>query len=394
MAFKHTVMLGDSPSIGKPRSSLSSLPPLLRSSSLVSYSTSSPSHSPTSTTLPQRKMFPSSIGTDNWIDCMKTRSSCDDIKLANEFKLDGVSPDMPNESYASWMRDHPSALKIFEQMMSASKNKQIAVFLDYDGTLSPIVDDPERAFMSVEMRSTVKELAKYCPTAIISGRSRDKVFDFVQLAELYYAGSHGMDIMLPARAFNGTKNGYTRNRDQKGNEVVLFQPAREFLPMIDEVYKLLQEKVKIITGATVENNRFCVSVHFRCVQEKDWSALTEIVRNLLQTYPRLHLTQGKRVLEIRPLIKWHKGNALEFLLESLGLASSSDVIPLYIGDDCTDEDAFNVLKARGRGFSILVSSVPKKTNASYSLRNPSEVMEFLRHLVTWKQQSSNSRSKA
>ncbi|KAH9298178.1 hypothetical protein KI387_029860, partial [Taxus chinensis] len=160
-------------------------------------------------------------------------------------------------------------LIMFEQIMSSATFKQIAVFLDYDGPLSPIVDDPEKAFMSAE------------------------VYDFVQLAEIYYAGSHGMDIMAPARSFNGSKNCYTRTRDNE-------------------------------------------------------------------------------VLEIRPLIKWHKGDALEFLLESLDLSNSSDVIPLYIGDDRTDEDPVKVLKARGRGFSILVSSVPTETNASYSLRDPSE----------------------
>ncbi|KAA8538053.1 hypothetical protein F0562_027367 [Nyssa sinensis] len=274
----------------------------------------------------------------------------------------------------SWIIHHPSALGMFEQITNASNGKQIVIFMDYDGTLSPIVEDPDRAFMTNEMRDAVRDVAKYFPTAIVSGRCRAKVCNFVRLSELYYAGSHGMDIKGPAK---GPKN-------KKGNQAVLCQPAREFLPMIDEVYKALIEKTKSIPGAKVEHNKFCISVHFRCVDEKKWTVLAEQVRTVLSGYPKLRLTQGRKVLEIRPTIKWDKGNAIEFLLESLGYANAKDVLPVYIGDDRTDEDAFKVLRNRGQGFGILVSKTPKETNASYSLQEPSEVMYFLQRLVEWK----------
>ena len=54
-----------------------------------------------------------------------------------------------------------------------------------------------------------------------------------------------------------------------------------------------------------------------------------------------------QVLEVRPVIDWNKGKAVEFLLESLGLGNSEDVIPIYVGDDQTDEDAFKV-KNKGK----------------------------------------------
>ncbi|OAY35861.1 probable trehalose-phosphate phosphatase J [Manihot esculenta] len=281
------------------------------------------------------------------------------------------------DDQGSWILHHPSALDMFEQIIEASKGKQIVMFLDYDGTLSPIVDDPDRAFMSKKMRATVRKLAKCFPTAIVSGRCRDKVYNFVRLAELYYAGSHGMDIKGPAKG----------SKYKKGSEALIFQPASEFLPMIDEVYKELIEKTKSTPGAKVENNKFCVSVHFRCVDEKKWSELAQVVRSVLKDYPKLRLTQGRKVLEIRPTIKWDKGKALEFLLESLGFANCTDVFPVYIGDDRTDEDAFKVLRERGQGFGILVSKFPKDTNASYSLQEPTQVMDFLQRLVEWKQVS-------
>ncbi|CAI9763891.1 unnamed protein product [Fraxinus pennsylvanica] len=282
------------------------------------------------------------------------------------------------EDQNSWIIRLPSALSMFEDIMNASKGKEIVVFLDYDGTLSPIVEDPDRAFMTNEMREAVRDVAKFFPTAIVSGRSRAKVHNFVKLSELYYAGSHGMDIMGPTE---GPKN------QRKGNQSVFCQPAREFLPMIDEVNKILLEKIKFVPGAKVENNKFCLSVHYRCVDEKIWGSLGEQVKEVIKDYPKLRLSQGRKVLEIRPAIKWDKGNALEFLLESLGYDKSDNVLPIYIGDDRTDEDAFNVLRKRGQGLGILVSKAPKETNASYSLQEPSEVMYFLKRLVEWKKSS-------
>ncbi|XP_044470397.1 probable trehalose-phosphate phosphatase J [Mangifera indica] len=297
---------------------------------------------------------------NSWVDSMRASSP--------------THPSLTHDQTA-WILHHPSALEMFEQIIDASKGKQIVMFLDYDGTLSPIVEDPDRAFMSKKMRKTVRNLARCFPTAIVSGRCRDKVYNFVKLAELYYAGSHGMDIKGPEKSSNYKKN----------SEAVLFQPASEFLPMIDEVYKLLVQKTKSTEGAKVEHNKFCVSVHFRCVDEKKWNELAQQVRSVLKEYPKLRLSQGRKVLEIRPTIKWDKGKALEFLLESLGFANCTDVFPVYIGDDRTDEDAFKILRDRGQGFGILVSKFPKDTSASYSLQEPDEVMDFLGRLVEWKQ---------
>nr|UBY07886.1 TPP7 [Oryza sativa temperate japonica subgroup] len=281
-----------------------------------------------------------------------------------------------DEEHAAWMARHPSALGEFEKVVAASKGKQIVMFLDYDGTLSPIVDDPDAAFMSETMRMAVRSVAKHFPTAIVSGRCRDKVFEFVKLAELYYAGSHGMDIKGPASRHAAAKS-------PPHNKRVLFQPASEFLPMIEQVHQRLEQATSSIPGAKVENNKFCVSVHFRCVDEKSWGALAETVRRVVREFPRLRLSQGRMVFEVRPTIKWDKGKALEFLLDSLGFADCSDVLPVYIGDDRTDEDAFKVLRRRGQGVGILVSKHPKETSASFSLQEPAEVMEFLLRLVEW-----------
>ncbi|KAG0485164.1 hypothetical protein HPP92_009243 [Vanilla planifolia] len=306
----------------------------------------------------------------SWVESMKASSP------TGPKSTSFLPSDTADSSDCEWRRRHPSALSKFEDLTAAAKGKNVVVFLDYDGTLSPIVDDPDSAFMSESMRAVLQGVAKYFPTAIVSGRCNDKVFSFVQLSELYYAGSHGMDIIGP-----------TKWPDQANAKTILCQPAIAFLPMINEVYNTLLDKTTLIPGSKVENNRFCVSVHFRCVEEKRWNRLAEEVRSVLAAYPDLKLTQGRKVLEIRPTVEWDKGKALEFLLHELGCADGDNMLPLYIGDDRTDEDAFKVLRDRGQGFGILVSKFPKETCASYSLKDPSEVKDFLRDLVDWKRNS-------
>ncbi|KAL0307838.1 UNVERIFIED_CONTAM: Trehalose-phosphate phosphatase A [Sesamum angustifolium] len=319
-------------------------------------------------------------------DAMKSSSPTHE-KFAKEASSETTLGDS-NIAYCNWMLKYPSALASFEQIANSANGKRIALFLDYDGTLSPIVDNPDHAFMSHAMRVAVSNVAKYFPTAIISGRSRDKVYEFVGLTELYYAGSHGMDIMGPVRPSSSDHKNCVRSTDKQGKEVNLFQPASEFLPMIDEVFRSLVEITKDIAGAKVENNKFCVSVHYRKVDEKSWTTVGQSVEKILKDYPRLRLTHGRKVLEVRPVLNWDKGKAVEFLLESLGLTNCDDVLPIFVGDDRTDEDAFKVLREGNRGYGIIVSSVPKESKAFYSLRDPSEVMEFLKTLVMWKQKST------
>lgn len=353
------------------------VPPLLSFSLSSTYSPRSASGS--SVSRAQRIVLP------NRIDVEKSVNG-----LINAMRTSSPTHASQEAAYRAWTGMHPSALTMFEMMMDASKGKQIVVFLDYDGTLSPIVNDPDRAYMSKQMRATVRKVARHFPTAIITGRCTAKVYEFVKLAELYYAGSHGMDIMGPAKSSKGSKANCSRTTDKKGG-VVLYQPASEFLPMIDKVFALLVEKTKRISGAMVENHKFCVSVHYRRVEEKSWAALAEQVTSVVKEYPQLRLTQGRKVLEIRPIIKWDKGKALEYLLVSLGLANRNDVLPLYIGDDRSDEDAFKVLRDRGQGYGILVSTAPQETNAAYSLKEPSEVMNFLNRLVKWKRKGPLSK---
>lgn len=372
---KTSPILTDPPPINKSRLGIHS--------SMLPYSQSGAPFSSV-LTIPRKKPGKlDDVRSNGWLDAMKS-SSPPRKKILKDFNAEVVTDD-GDFAYNSWMLKYPSALKCFEKIINLARGKKVVMFLDYDGTLSPIVDDPDLAFMSAEMRSAVKTIAKYFPTAIISGRNRDKVYELVGLTELYYAGSHGMDIMFPVKhTMSNDHSDSIKSTDQQGKEVNLFQPAKEFLPMIDEVFRTLVEITKDIKGAKVENHKFCASVHYRNVDEKCWPAIAQIVHDILKDYPRLRLTHGRKVLEIRPVIDWDKGKAVEFLLDSLGLGNKDNVLPIYIGDDKTDEDAFKVLKKGNRGCGIIISSVPKESKAVFSLRDPSEVKEFLKVLVRFK----------
>lgn len=283
------------------------------------------------------------------------------------------------KEFSAWKAQHPSILEHFDDFTCLLHGKRLAVFLDYDGTLTPIVKDPDRAFMPEQMRAAVRRVAQLFPTSIISGRGREKVEGFVQLKELFYAGSHGMDIVGPKA-----------NSAPEDEQRLAFQPAAKYAPIMDSVFQALTHRVQEIPGAFVEHNKFCVSVHFRNCSPDSYDAVVAAVKDTLHDHSNLKASRGRKVLEIQPQVDWGKGRALSHMLNALSLDDCDDVIPIYLGDDRTDEDAFKVLKQRGSGFGVLISNKMKDTDAKYTLTDPSEVMAFLTCLVEWGDTSNNA----
>jgi trehalose-phosphatase len=251
----------------------------------------------------------------------------------------------------------PSALEHIEEIAS-SGDRGLAIFLDYDGTLTPIVSRPDEAVLPNSTRAILCRLAAKIPVGILSGRELKDVRKHVGIDEIIYAGSHGFDIAGP--------RGLRR------------QEARELLPALDEAEKELREKLDGVAGALIERKYFSIAVHYRNVNENDFLKLERVVIETAARHRKLRRIDGKKVYELLPNIDWDKGKAVLWLLEKLGL-EHPDARPIYIGDDRTDEDAFRALEKRGIG--ILVSEEPKPTAASFSLGNPSEVERFLGKLV-------------
>jgi trehalose-phosphatase len=128
----------------------------------------------------------------------------------------------------------------------------------------------------------------------------------------------------------------------------------------------------------LERKHFMLTVHYRQVAEADVGRLTACVEEVHQRYPRLRRTAGKKLFELRPDIDWDKGRALRWLLSELELGKS-DVLPIYLGDDMNDEDAFRVL--HGRGIGILVADRPRQSLAAYRIGDSRQVIGLLRFLT-------------
>ena len=262
------------------------------------------------------------------------------------------------------MNTPPSALADTREIASRVKGKKVAVFLDYDGTLTPIVDDPEKAYLPDSMREVLKKVAGSFPLAIVSGRDLPDVRKLVGMEGIYYAGSHGFDIAGP---------GGMRMQHQKGTD---------HLPSLDQAEKELKEKAGSIAGARIERKRFSIAIHYRQVKEEKTASVKEMVEEVAGRHSDLRQSGGKKIFELQPKIDWHKGKALLWLLKELEL-DGPDVVPLYLGDDVTDEDAFKTLRQRGIG--IVVMDEPRPTEAHYRLKDPDEVEEFLTRLVLMKE---------
>jgi len=254
----------------------------------------------------------------------------------------------------------PSALDQLDEIARSAEGKRLAVFLDYDGTLTPIVTRPELAILAEDMRATVRELASLCKVAIVSGRDRADVEKLVGLDTVFYAGSHGFDISGP----DGCR--------MQHEEGVKHEPA------LRQAEQELQQRLADIDGARVEGKRFAVATHYRLVAEPDVPRVKRIVEEVAAAHPDLRQTGGKKVVELRPRIEWDKGRAVLWLLAALDL-DAADVLSVYLGDDLTDEDAFAALRERGLG--ILVGPSQHPTQARYVLRDPAEARVFLERLI-------------
>ena len=257
-------------------------------------------------------------------------------------------------------KDLPSFNTAFSDVESDLEKKQLAIFLDYDGTLTPIVSRPENAILSEEMRNSIRELAKQCTVAIISGRDRQDVADLVGLEELIYSGSHGFDITGP-------------DFDMK------HESARQCLPEFEKAEKELKESLTGIDGSKVERKLFAIAVHYRNVADEDLALVEEKVDKIYKEYSCFKKAGGKKIIELKPDIDWHKGKALLWLLDKLNL-NKPGVLPIYIGDDFTDEDAFDAIREKN-GIGILVGDHGEKTSANYKLEDPTEVKAFLNKLI-------------
>lgn len=245
------------------------------------------------------------------------------------------------------------ALERHQEILNSMGTKELAVFLDYDGTLTPIVENPEDATLSEEMHRIIESLSKLCTVAVISGRDLKDVRNMTGIDSIYYAGSHGLDIAGP------------------GHEK---QVGVEALPVLEKIEKEVRKKTEQWKGTRVERKEFVVAVHYRQADEDTSEKVSEYMRKTAEEHEEIKLTENKKVFELSPDIPWDKGKAIEYLIEELS-EKPDEVLPIFIGDDVTDEDGFEFLMHRGIG--IVVGDHGKPSYARYRLKDTEEVRKLL-----------------
>ncbi len=257
----------------------------------------------------------------------------------------------------------PNALDSYGQLIGVVRDREPFVCLDFDGTLSEIVSDPDTASLIDGAAAALANLATHCPVAILSGRDLVDVRDRVGLPGIWYAGSHGFDLIGP--------DGISHHNDA----------ATTAVPALARAAAELSDELMHIRGVRVEHKRYAVAVHYRNVSPE---AVAEIVATTHRRGQRhgLRVTGGRKVVELRPDIAWDKGAALAWIGGLIH--QSSRVLPIYLGDDLTDEDAFDAVRFNGIGVVVRNDEDgDRPTAARFTLRSPTEVLEFLHRGGNW-----------
>lgn len=256
-------------------------------------------------------------------------------------------------------------LDSWETIEKSFEGQTIVLCLDYDGTLTPIMATPDEAILSQDNKHLLENLAKRCSLAIVSGRALDDVKAKVNLKNIMYIGNHGLEINGPQLHFES------------------LTPPKE-KETLDHLKNDLVKELSAVNGVWIEDKGLTLSVHYRLAQETDEPVIRKLFHKVCQHYileKKIRVTEGKKVLEVRPFIDWDKGKALLwFLAKERQVHKKTKVVPIFIGDDITDEDALGVIA--GQGFGVVVGS-KGHSKAEYFLNDTTEVTEFMKRLLAF-----------
>jgi trehalose-phosphatase len=257
----------------------------------------------------------------------------------------------------------------WDRLKKEIEEKFIFIFLDYDGTLAPIAQEPAKAVISKNTKDILRKLSKnpYCKLAIISGRALKDIKNRIGLKGIIYVANHGLEMEGPAIRFRSlVPSGYAA--------------------VLKKIKQDLVAKLSQIKGVIIEDKGLVLSLHYRMVTRKYIPLVKTVFHETIIHYlvtNKIKINSGKKVLEVKPPLRWNKGHIVSWLCARRRFVLGRDAfLPIYIGDDLTDEDAFKVVK--NNGLAIFVGEPIKTSHARYYLRNPSEVMIFLKKILALK----------
>ncbi|MGH7546717.1 MAG: bifunctional alpha,alpha-trehalose-phosphate synthase (UDP-forming)/trehalose-phosphatase [Gemmatimonadales bacterium] len=243
-----------------------------------------------------------------------------------------------------------------------AQRSTVALFLDYDGTLTPIVPRPEDARLSDAARQTLDQAARTpnLDTVIVSGRSLADIQPLVGVPGLTYVGNHGFEIEGPGISY--------RHEGFAAAQGALTAAAHDLAALA-------------VAGARVEHKGATLAYHTCNVPPNDRERVERAAATILRRH-RLNVVPGKAIVEGRPPVRWDKGRAVLYVLvRRHGADWPSRVRALYIGDDVTDQDAFRSLQGIGRSICV-EHPAGGGSGADYTLPDPEAVMQLLRWLAS------------
>jgi trehalose 6-phosphate phosphatase len=238
----------------------------------------------------------------------------------------------------------------------------IMTFLDFDGTLVEIAPTPADVEFAAPRKRWLEDILSLprCSVGVVSGRPIDELRRIIGLDEIFYIGCHGLEWAAP----DGAR--YTAS------------PSPVLVDALSSLRAVMRAAMAGFAGVVVEDKGISLALHYR-MAERDtaWAARKEFVRAVnwyQQQGVKLELLPGKEVLEAKPA-GTSKGDAVS----KIWACYAPTALPIYIGDDVTDESAFSAVAAAG--LAIVVAPTPRATAARLFLKNPTEVYVFLRCLT-------------
>jgi trehalose-phosphatase len=241
------------------------------------------------------------------------------------------------------------------------------LLFDFDGVLSAIAPTPDASIITEEYAALLKQCAARFPVAIITGRKMSEVKEKISSDDFFYMANHGLEW---------EEDGKDHTKPVPAETVETIKTAKEKVGLLLDRYP----------GMLLEDKLFSIVVHYRLIQPELIPAFTEEVESLLKPFTKtrkLRLDHSIMNFELRPEIDWDKGDSALFATEHLRKKTGKSLVPIYLGDAQTDEDAFEALQKGG--ISIRVNSSENKgikSAAEYCLKDQEEVGRFMKWILT------------
>ena len=286
----------------------------------------------------------------------------------NSFRIAGANLLVPNlynlsvDVLERWMPPRPRirpALTHLSKVWSGIKDRELVIFLSYEGALAPVVSRSEMAVLSHGMKEVIRELVGFYPTVILSERGRQDLASMVDLDGLCHVGSNGLDISGPGLASE-------------------FLSSTEIVAQIRLVTRELVSVLHEFPGVFVDPREVSVIVHLEQMEITLIKKIEGIVDKVLLQYRQLEKFHKQNILEIRSRLDCDRGEAVNRIKAALR-KSHKRACSLYVGGCPADEKAFVALARQD--FSVLVSRDNRTTAAHYHLQDPNELEAFLFSLL-------------